>query len=272
MSTGAGQTAVYSLNYGFTSRIQSAVPAPIVGFSYAVEVVGGNLQIRFGSLGAFRITGAAINDANRGRFLFTGSNIAGVSITVPGIITALFHVTNNMVQVYTSRKFFYGDDYQDLFYNTMAQAALASNDPYVSAVIRQGAAFTGTPSSSITFSTSTGITFNGIRLMQLVQGTTQSISLAAGDQLLYENRALLVISGGTQQFSRIGIQWLSVLQNGAHGIAINDGSASSITGHGTVFVQGKSAFFTSDANTAMSISNVISPLPPSPPPSPQPSW
>ena len=250
---------MYSLNSGFTSNIQSAVPAPPVGFSYAVEVVGSNLQIRFGSQGAFHITGAAINDANCGSFLFSGLNIAGVSITVPGFITTLFHVLNNMVQVYTTRVFIAGEEYQDLFYNTMTEAALASNDSRVSAVIRQGAAFAGTPSSSISFSTSTGITFNGILLMQLLQETTKSISLAADDQLLYMNGALSVISGGTQQFNTSGIQRLSVLQGG--GIAINDGSASPSTGSGTLFVQGNSAFFTSDANTAILISNVISPLP-----------
>ena len=95
--------------------------------------------------------------------------------------------------------------------------------------------------------TSTGFTFNGVSVMQLVRGSTQTVTLAAGDQLSYMNGALVVTIGGNQVFSRSGVQRVTVQQG--TGAAINDGSAAAaISGPETLIVEENMAFFTNDAS------------------------
>ena len=133
---------------------------------------------------------------------------------------------------------------------------LAVNNPRILSIIRAVMSFTGTIGQFTV--TSTGVTFNGVSVMQLVRGSTQTVTLAARDQLSYMNGALTVTRGGNQVFSRSGVQRVTVQQGTGAAITINDGSAAAaISGPGTLFFEGNMAFLTNDANIVRIICKVV---------------
>ena len=233
----ATRTAVYSMNADVTRLIRNAAPT-VPPLSYNLEVVGSNVQINFGNAGAYRITGSIFGLENSiGTLIFTGTSIA---TSIQGI-SHFFHVEEATVGSTSLRDIVLANEYTDLFINIGTGQGLAVNNPRVLSIIRAIMSFTGTIGQFTV--TSTGVTFNGVSVMQLVQESTQTVTLAAGDQLSYMNGTLTVISEGNQVFNSSGVQRVTVQQG--TGAAINDGSAAAATsGPGTLFVEGNIAFFT----------------------------
>ena len=252
----AARTAVYSMSAAISEFIRNAAPTPapsIPPLSYNLEVVGSNVMINFGD-GSFRITGSMLAfDDSAGDFLFTGSTIGGPQLTTIPNINQLVVVQESTATTHAGRAVILATQYTDTFTNTATQQALSVNNPRVLSIIRTIMSFSGTVGQFTV--TSTGVTFNGVSVMQLMRGSTQSFALAAGDQLSYTNGALTVTSGGNQVFSRSGVQRVTVQQGS--GAAINDGSAAAISGPGTLFFEGNMAFFTNDASVVMMVGNQI---------------
>ena len=252
------RTAVYSMSEAISQFIRNAAPTPapsIPPLSYNLEVVGSNVMINFGD-GSFRITGSMLAfDDSAGDFLFTGSTIGGPQLTTIPNINRLVEVQESNATTHASRAVILDSQYTDTFTNTATQQALSVNNPRVLSIIRTIMSFSGTVGQFTV--TSTGVTFNGVSVMQLMRGScAQSFALAAGDQLSYMNGALTVTSGGNQVFSRSGVQRVTVQQGS--GAAINDGSAAAaISGPGTFFFEGNMAFFTNDASVVMMVTNQI---------------
>ena len=272
------RTAVYSMSAVVTQLIRNSattvppptVPPPTVPpppLSYNLEVVGSNVQINFGSAGAYRITGSMfVTDNTAGTIVFTGNSIGSAAGITPGI-HRFFQVQEATATSTNARVLVPANEYTDLFANTGADQGLAVNNPRILSNIRAVMSFTGTIGQFTV--TSTGVTFNGVSVIQLMQGSTQTVTLAAGDQLSYMNGALTVTSGGNQVFNRSGVQRVTVQQG--TGAAINDGSvAAAISGPGTLFFEGNMAFFTNDANIVMIISNQVGTMTPSTQPTSQP--
>ena len=242
----ATRTAVYSMSAVVTQLIRNAaptVPPSIPPLSYNLEVVGSNVQINFGSAGAYRITGSMfVTDNSAGTIVFTGNSI-GSSAGITAGINRFFQVQEAIVTSTGTRVLVSANEYTDLFADTGTGQGLAVNNPRILSIIRAVMSFTGTIGQFTV--TSTGVTFNGVSVMQLVRGSTQTITLAARDQLSFMNGTLTVTRGGNQVFSRSGVQRVTVQQG--TGAAINDGSAAAaISGPGTLFVEGNMAFFTND--------------------------
>ena len=269
------RTAVYSMNATISQFIRNAAPTPapsIPPLSYNLEVVCSNVLINFGD-GSFRITGSILAfDNSHGPFVFTGDSISAPGLNrvlnkfIPNI-TEFFEVQESTATNHGTRAVIQANQYTDTFINSATQQALSVNNPRVLSIIRTIMGFSGTVGQF-----STGVTFNGVSVMQLMRGSTQSVTLAAGDQLSYTNGALTVTSGGNQVFSRSGVQRLTVQQGS--GAAINDGSAAAISGPGTLFFEGNMAFFTNDASVVMMVSNQIvtaGTTPPTTPPSTPPT-
>ena len=251
------RTAVYSMSAAISQFIRNAAPTPapsIPPLSYNLEVVGSNVMINFGD-GSFRITGSMLAfDNSAGHFLFTGFTIGGPQLTTIPNINQLVEVQESTATNHVSRAVILATQYTDTFTNTATQQALSVNNPRVLSIIRTIMSFSGTVGQFTV--TSTGVTFNGVSVMQLMRGScAQSFALAAGDQLSYTNGALTVTSGGNQVFSRSSVQRVTVQQ--ASGAAINDGSAAAISGPGTLFFEGNMAFFTNDASVVMMVTNQI---------------
>ena len=246
------QTAVYSMNTKVTQLIRNAstFPLAIPPFSYNLEVIGSNVLINFGnSLGAYRITGSISGLNNSvGTLIFTGTSLA---ISIQGI-SHFFHVEEATVESTSSRDIVLANEYTDLFINIGTGQGLSVNNPRVLSIIRTIMSFSGTVGQFTV--TSTGVTFNGVSVMQLMRGSTQSVTLAAGDQLSYTNGALTVTSGGNQVFNCSGVQRVTVQQGS--GAAINDGSAAAISGPGTLFVRKSMAFFTNDTSVVRKINEL----------------
>ena len=189
----ATRTAVYSMSAVVTQLIRTAaptVPPSIPPLSYNLEVVGSNVQINFGNAGAYRITGSMfVTDNSAGTIVFTGNSIGSAAGITPGI-NRFFHVQEATATYTNARVLVPANEYTDLFVNTGARQGLVVNNPRILSIIRAVMSFTGTIGQFTV--TSTGFTFNGVSVMQLVRGSTQTVTLAAGDQLSYMNGALTV--------------------------------------------------------------------------------
>ena len=275
----ATRTAVYSMSAAVTQFIRTAAPTvpptipptvpPFIPLSYNLEVVGSNVQINFGSAGAYRITGSMlVTDNSAGTIVFTGNSIGSAAGITAGI-NRFFHVQEATATSTNVRVLVPANEYTDLFVNTGARQGLVVNNPFVLSIIRAVMSFTGTIGQFTV--TSTGVTFNGVPVMQLMRGSTQNVTLTARDQLSYINGTLTVISGGENQvFSRSGVQRVTVQQG--TGAAINNGSAAAaISGPGTLFVEGNMAFFTNDTNVIMTIGNQLGTTTPVTQPTTQPT-
>ena len=250
----ATRTAVYSMNAVVTRLIRNAAPTVPPSLSYNLEVVGSNVQINFGNAGAYRITGSMFVTSNSaGTIVFTGNSTASSAGITAGI-DRIFHVQEATATSTGARLLVQANEYTDLFANTGASQGLVVNNPRILSIIRAVMSFTGTIGQFTV--TSTGVTFNGVSVMQLMQGSTQTVTLTAGDQLSYMNGTLTVTSGGNQVFSRSGVQRVTVQQG--TGAAINDGSAAAaISGPGTLIVEGNMAFFTNNASIVRMITNQV---------------
>ena len=265
----ATRTAVYSMNAVISQFIRNAATPSIPPLSYNLEVVGSNVLINFGD-GSFRITGSMLAfDNSAGPFVFTGDSIGSPQLIIRNI-SEFFEVQESTATNHGNiRAVFLTKQYTDTFTNTATQQALSVNNPRVLSIIRTIMSFSGTVGQFTV--TSTGVTFNGVSVMQLMRGSTQSFAIKCPlFNVSYKKGTLTVTSGPNRViFSRSGVQRVTV-QHGS-GVSIHDGSAATIGCVGTLFIEKNMAFFTNDTNIMTMIRNQIGTTTPSTQPTTQPT-